>query len=116
MVQPSHPGNVGAAARALKTMGFHSLYLVTPRFPAVVNLPDAQALASGAADVLSSVRIVPTLAYALAPVSLAFALTARPRLLGAPDCDIRQAANLANQPLHDHGRAQIPKLGRTHDL
>src|SRR3546814_7939533 len=84
MVQPSHPGNVGAAARALKTMGFHSLYLVTPRFPDVVNLPEAQALASGAADVLSSVRIVPTLADALAPVSLAFALTARARLLGPP--------------------------------
>src|SRR3546814_15916593 len=40
MVQPSHPGNVGAAARAVKTMGFHSLYLVTPRFPDVVHLPE----------------------------------------------------------------------------
>src|SRR3546814_19921225 len=50
MVQPSHPGNVGAAARALKTMGFHSLYLVTPRFTAVVNMPEAQALASRSAE------------------------------------------------------------------
>src|SRR3546814_19610650 len=108
MVQPSHPGNVGAAARALKTMGFHSLYLVTPRFPDVVNLPEAQALASGAADVLSSVRIVPTLAAALAPVSLAFALTSRARLLGPPPCAIRDAANMGNPHLHDHSRATIP--------
>src|SRR5512132_798877 len=47
---PSHPGNIGAAARAMKTMGFHDLALVAPRhFPD----PDAVAMAAGAADVLS---------------------------------------------------------------
>src|SRR3546814_3864702 len=76
MVRPSHPGNVGAAARAIKTMGFHDLCLVAPRFPDVLELPDAQSLASGATDVLASVRIVPTLEEALAPITLAFALTA----------------------------------------
>lgn len=92
MVHPSHPGNVGAAARAIKTMGFHDLCLVAPRFPDVLDLPEAQSLASGATDVLAAVSIVPTLAQALAPTTLAFALTARARVLGPPPCDIRQAA------------------------
>lgn len=94
MVAPSHPGNVGAAARAIKTMGFHDLCLVAPREPQVASLPEAQSLASGATDVLASATIVPTLADALAPVSLAFALTARARMIGPPPCDIRQAADL----------------------
>src|SRR5690606_18099408 len=79
MVQPSHPGNVGAAARAIKTMGFGDLCLVAPRFDDVLIQPEAQSLASGATDVLAAVRIFPTLAEALAPVTLGFALTARPR-------------------------------------
>src|SRR5690606_1496240 len=84
MVHPSHPGNVGAAARAIKTMGFHDLCLVAPRFPDVLDQPDAIALASGATDVLAAVQIVPDLEAALAPVTLAYALTARPRVLGPP--------------------------------
>src|SRR5690606_2133594 len=95
MVHPSHPGNVGAAARAIKTMGFHDLCLVAPRFPDVLEQPEAQSLASGATDVLASVRIVPTLEEALAPVTLAFALTARARVLGPPACDIREAAQVS---------------------
>ncbi|NYT38695.1 RNA methyltransferase [Allopusillimonas soli] len=94
MVQPSHPGNVGAAARAIKTMGFGDLCLVAPRFDDVLIQPEAQSLASGATDVLAAVRIFPTLAEALAPVTLGFALTARPRDLGPPACDIRAAADL----------------------
>jgi tRNA/rRNA methyltransferase len=107
MVQPSHPGNVGAAARAIKTMGFHELYLVAPRFPDVLELPEAHALASGATDVLASVHIVETLAQALGPVTLAFALTARARLLGPPSCDIRQAAGLSYDHLQQHAQGQI---------
>src|SRR3546814_2164790 len=99
MVHPSHPGNVGAAARAIKTMGFHDLCLVAPRFPDVLDLPEAQSLASGATDVLAAVSIVPTLAQALAPVTLAFALTARARVLGPPPCDIREAALAAREHL-----------------
>lgn len=95
MVHPSHPGNVGAAARAIKTMGFHDLCLVAPRFPDVQDLPEAQSLASGATDVLAAVTIVPTLAEALAPVTMAFALTARARMIGPPPCDIREAANIS---------------------
>ena len=99
MVHPSHPGNVGAAARAIKTMGFHDLCLVAPRFPNVLELPEAQSLASGATDVLESVTIFPTLQEALAPVTLAFALTARARMMGPPPCDIRVAANLSQDHL-----------------
>src|SRR3546814_12280177 len=105
MVHPSQPGNVGAAARAIKTMGFHDLCLVAPRFPDVLDLPEAQSLASGATDVLAAVSIVPTLAQALAPVTLAFALPARARVLGPPPCAIREAALAARTtPQGDPGR------------
>lgn len=91
MVRPSHPGNVGSAARAIKTMGFHDLCLVEPELADVLSRPEAIALASGAADVLQQTPIYPDLAQALAPCTLAFALTARARALGPPPCDIREA-------------------------
>lgn len=72
----SHPGNIGAAARAMKTMGFSRLVLVNPKcFPD----PQAEAMASGASDVLGNAQIVPSLAAALEGVTLALALTARRR-------------------------------------
>ncbi|MGY6273310.1 RNA methyltransferase [Achromobacter denitrificans] len=101
MVNPSHPGNVGSAARAIKTMGFSELVLVEPRFPDVTSQPEAVALASGALDVLEGARVHGSLEEALAPVTLAFALTARVRDLGPPPCDIRQAAELARGHLAD---------------
>jgi len=107
MTEPSHPGNVGSAARAIKTMGFDQLVLVAPRFPDMTRHADAIALASGACDVLASARVVTTLAEALAPVTLAFALTARSRDLGPPACDIRQAAALGHTHLGVHPDAQI---------
>src|SRR3546814_21112337 len=60
MVQPSHPGNVGAAARAFKTMGFHSLSLVPTSFPDVLPLPEAPPLARGPAHALSPGHTVTT--------------------------------------------------------
>ena len=107
MVHPSHPGNVGAAARAIKTMGFRDLCLVAPRFDNVTDMPEAQALASGATDVLASVQIADTLAQALAPVTLAFAMTARERVLGPPTCDIREAATLSHQHLTHHSEGRV---------
>lgn len=107
MAQPSHPGNVGSAARAIKTMGFSQLALVEPRFPDMTAQPEAIALASGAADVLAGASIHDTLEDALAPVTLAFALTARVRDLGPPSCDIRQAAELARSHLAGHGNGQV---------
>ena len=76
LTRPSHPGNIGAAARALKTMGFSRLVLVNPKlFPD----PQAEAMASGAGDVLAAARVVGSLAEALHGVTLALALTARRR-------------------------------------
>lgn len=72
----SHSGNIGAAARAMKTMGITNLTLVAPAV-----LPDSQsmALASNANDVLENVKIVTTLDEALCDTVLAFAMTARRR-------------------------------------
>lgn len=95
LVEPSHPGNVGAAARALKTMGFSQLVLVAPRVAHVQTDPEAIAMASGAEDVLASARIVPTIADALANVTWSVALTARMREYGPPQLAPREAAGEA---------------------
>ena len=107
MVQPSHPGNVGAAARAIKTMGFQRLKLVAPRYEDITLQAEALALASGAADVLENAQTHRTLAEALAESTLAFALTARPRELGPGVCDIRQAAEAGHAHLQEHGGARL---------
>ena len=107
MTEPSHPGNVGSAARAIKTMGFGDLVLVAPKVDAITAQPEAVSLASGASDILDNTPILDTLSEALAPVTLAFALTARPRDLGPPSCDIRQAAELGRTHLQDHPNARV---------
>ena len=107
MVEPSHPGNIGSAARAIKTMGFSQLVLVNPKVPDAVNSPEAVALASGAADILASAKVCDTLEDALAPVTLALALTARLRDLGPPASDVRQAAELAREHLAASDVAQV---------
>ncbi|MGF6771977.1 tRNA/rRNA methyltransferase [Paraburkholderia sp. GAS199] len=101
LVEPSHPGNVGAAARALKTMGFSRLVLVSPRVPHVQSDPEAIAMASGADDVLASAHVVPTLADALNGVHWSIALTARLREYGPPQWTPRAAGSLArDEALH----------------
>lgn len=79
LIQPSHNGNVGAAARAMKTMGFDELVLVAPRDPKVLNRDETIQRASGANDVLNQTRIVATLDEALEGVNhlCATAMTAR---------------------------------------
>lgn len=79
LIEPSHNGNVGAAARALKTMGFDELYLVAPRDPKVLNRDETIQRASGATDVLTNTQIVGTLDDALHGVNhlCATAMTAR---------------------------------------
>ncbi len=85
----SHPGNIGAAARAMKTMGLRHLWLVAPdSFPD----PVADARASGAVDLLESARVVGTLAEALAGTVFSAALTARRRELSVPRMHAREAA------------------------
>lgn len=79
LCRPSHPGNIGAAARAMKTMGLSSLYLVQPRqFPD----PEADTRATGAVDVLNEAKVTESLADALAGTVLAVAMSARRRDLG----------------------------------
>lgn len=76
LVETSHPGNIGAVARALKNMGLSELVLVRPRqFPH----PDATARASGADDLLSRARVEPDLASAVRGCGLVLATTARER-------------------------------------
>ena len=72
----SHPGNIGAAARAMKTMGLSQLFLVNPK-----HFPDAaaDAMASGATDVLAGARVCASLDEALQGTVLAVGLTARRR-------------------------------------
>jgi tRNA/rRNA methyltransferase len=84
LVQPSHAGNVGAAARAMKVMGFADLVLVAPRDALVHRHPDALAMASGADDVLAQARTVATLADALDGVTWACATAMTPRDFGPP--------------------------------
>lgn len=81
LVETQHPGNIGAAARAMKTMGLHELALVAPRrFPH----PEATAMATGADDLLERAQIYPDLASAVADCGRVVATTARPRRLMAP--------------------------------
>lgn len=84
LVQTSHGGNVGAAARAIKVMGFSDLVLVKPRFEDVLTRDDTIAFASGAADVLAGARIVATLAEALDGVTHLCATAMTPRDFGPP--------------------------------
>src|SRR3989304_1052345 len=89
LCRPSHPGNIGAAARAMKTMGLADLRLVSPeRYPA----PEAQWMATNASDVLSSSRIYGDLLSAIADCTAAFALSARPREWSTQVLDVRTAA------------------------
>jgi len=84
LVRPSHAGNVGAAARAMKVMGFADLVLVQPRFDDVLSREETVAMASGAADILVRARIVDTLDAALDGVQHACATAMTPRHFGPP--------------------------------
>ncbi|HEV7915298.1 MAG TPA: RNA methyltransferase [Albitalea sp.] len=84
LLNTSHPGNVGAAARAMKVMGFSDLVLVAPRSPDALAQPEAIAMASAATDVLQRARVVSTLAEALDGVTFACATAMTPRDFGPP--------------------------------
>ena len=89
LVETSHPGNIGAVARAMKNMALDELVLVRPRqFPH----PDATARASGADDVLLRARVVPDLAAAVGDCGLVLATTARERDQNFRVLDARTAA------------------------
>jgi len=94
LCRPSHPGNIGASARAMKTMGLTDLRLVAPeRFPA----KEDQWMATHAADVLQRTRVHGTLVEAIGDCVAAFALSARPREWSPQVLDVRAAAARAAQ-------------------
>ena len=84
LVETSRPGNIGAAARAMKTMGFHDLVLVKPRYEQVLMHEEAVAFASGAQDVLQQARVVNSLDEAIADCNVVAGLSARLREFSPP--------------------------------
>lgn len=97
LIETSHPGNIGAVARAMKNMGLSQLVLVNPKeFPSQV----ASARASGAADVLDSAVKVDSLDAAVADCQLVVGASARMRKVSWPQLDVRQTATLAMDTLN----------------
>jgi tRNA/rRNA methyltransferase len=84
LIETSHPGNVGAAARAMKVMGFDEMVLVAPRYANVLRKEETIQRASGAQDVLDHTRIVDTLEEALDGISHLCATAMTPRDFGPP--------------------------------
>lgn len=101
LVNTSHTGNIGSAARAMKTMGLSSLYLVDP-----VSPPDGKssALAAGAGDVLAGASIVSSLQEAVSDCGLVVGTSARSRTLPWPmltprECGHKLVTESANHPV-----------------
>jgi tRNA/rRNA methyltransferase len=90
LIQTSHAGNVGAAARAMKVMGFDDLVLVQPRWPNVLRKQETIERASGANDVLDKARIVETLDEALEGMTHLCATAMTPRDFGPPTTTPRE--------------------------
>ena len=85
----SHPGNIGASARAMRTMGLRALYLINPKlFPHA----DATAMAAGADDILGNSTVCTSLNDALVNTTFVVGLTARRRDLSHPMVSLREAA------------------------
>ncbi len=104
LVRPSHPGNIGAAARAIRTMGFTRLVLVAPhKFPHA----DVAALAAGAEDVLEGIVVVPTLAEAIVDCTFTLGCTARRRGVPLPEFMPREAAVRAVQASTQGGEVAL---------
>lgn len=89
LVETSHPGNIGAVARAMKNMGMNQLRLVTPKyFPHA----DATARASGADDVLKRASVHDTLPEAIADCQIVLGASARDRTISWPSVTARECA------------------------
>lgn len=89
LVRTSHPGNIGATARAIKNMGFSELTLVNPKY---FPHDDATARASGAEDVLNNAQWVPDLQSAIADCNLVIGTSARTRAVPIPLLNPKEAA------------------------
>ena len=95
MLRTSHPGNVGSAARALKTMGFRNLHLVSPVYQHMAKKAEAISLSSGAFDVLEGAQTHDSLIEAVGNSQLVFGLTTRDREFGPPAIPLNQAIQMA---------------------
>ena len=96
MMRASHPGNVGSAARAIKTMGFSALHLVEPAYEYMARKAEAISLSSGAFDVLEAAQNHETMLEALGESQLVFGLTARDREFGPPAISLHEAVSMAS--------------------
>lgn len=104
LVNTSHPGNIGGAARAMKNMGLARLVLVDPeRYPD----QNANARASGADDVLAGAKVVATLEEAIADCTLVMGTSARDRRIPWPVVDPREAATKVLDQLDEQDGAEI---------
>ena len=107
LVETSHPGNVGSAARALKTMGFQDLHLIKPKIPDIAKQAEAIALASGAADLLESSQESESLDSAVQGCSLVLGLTSREREFGPPAIDWETARGLITETVRNEGQVAL---------
>jgi TrmH family RNA methyltransferase len=104
LINTTHPGNIGATARAMKVMGLSQLHLVTPK---VFPHADATARASGADNLLQHARVHSSLDQALDGCTLVMGTSARLRSLPMPQMDVRKAAEAA---LSEPGESDIAVL------
>jgi tRNA (cytidine32/uridine32-2'-O)-methyltransferase len=104
LVGTTHPGNIGATARAMKTMGLSELYLVRPK---LYPCAEATARASGADDVLAGARVCQSLGEAIASCGLVFGASARLRSLPWPQLDAHESAQ---QLMLEAARAPVALL------
>ena len=107
LVETSHPGNVGSAARALKTMGFSDLHLISPKIAGVAQTPEAIALASGAVDILESSQETSSLESAVQGCTLVLGLTSRDREFGPPALNWQDARPLVQAAIAGHQRVAL---------
>lgn len=104
LVETSHPGNIGAAARAMKTMGVSQLILVNPKkFPD----PKATEMASGADDLLGKVQVVATLEEALLDCVLVIGTSARSRSLPWPMLSPKDCAQVVLRSAHQENQVAL---------
>lgn len=115
LVATSHPGNIGSAARAMRTMGLDSLWLVAPReFPS----PEATAMASGADAILAAAHVVGSLEEAIAGCVRVFGATPKPRRVPMPELTPRAAAPLLLEAAASHEVALVfgtERIGLTNE-
>ena len=110
LVNTSHPGNIGAAARVMKNMGLSQLYLVEPKF---FPHPDAVSMAAGANDVLDNAAVVDTLEQALSGCQLVLGTTARSRKLHHQIVEPHEAAIKCSELSSDYQLAIVFGRERT---